>query len=129
MAELRRILYVEDEPDIQAVARMSLEVVGGFEVRLCGSGREALDTVDEYRPDIIMLDVMMPELDGPATLTELKKRPGAAAIPVIFVTAKVQPHEVAGYKALGVADVIPKPFDPMRLPEQIQAIWRQYSAG
>ncbi len=128
MAELRRILYVEDEPDIQAVARLSLEMVGGFEVRICSSGHEALSAVGEYLPDIILLDVMMPELDGPATLAELKKRPDAAAIPVVFMTAKVQPHEIAGYKALGVAAVIPKPFDPMTLPQQIQSIWQSARA-
>jgi len=120
---LTRILYVEDEPDIQAVARLALETVGGFTVAICGSGQEALDKAPVFRAELILLDVMMPGMDGPTTLGNLRRLPGLTDTPVIFMTAKVQPHEVEQYKALGALDVIAKPFDPMQISDQIRAIW------
>lgn len=125
--DLSRILYVEDEPDIQQVARLALEAVGGFEVAICGSGSEALETVPRFQPDLILLDVMMPEMDGPTTLQALRELPAAAAIPVIFMTAKVQPNEVAQYRELGALDVIAKPFDPMTLSDSVRAIWGKHN--
>ncbi|MDO9052358.1 MAG: response regulator [Gallionella sp.] len=122
--KLTRVLYVEDEPDIQVVARLALEMLGGFTVEICGSGSEALDKMSSFNPQLILLDVMMPGMDGPTTLGNLRKLPQFAATPVIFMTAKVQPSEVAGYKALGAIDVIPKPFDPMTLAGQISEIWK-----
>ena len=91
---LERILYVEDEPDIQEIARVSLETVGGFTVATCSSGREALDRAEEFEPDLLLLDVMMPDMDGPTTLGELRKLPGFGSTPTIFMTAKVQAHEI-----------------------------------
>lgn len=123
--ELNRIMYAEDEPDIQAVARIALEMVGGFEVQIVSSGQEALNNVAAYRPDLIMLDVMMPGMDGPTTLQELRKTPLFSAIPVVFMTAKVQPPEVQYYKDIGALDVIPKPFDPMTLASQLREIWER----
>lgn len=123
--QLQRILYVEDEPDIQAVAKLALEMVGGFQVMICGSGEEALEKVDEFAPDLILLDVMMPGMDGPTTLLRLRADAATAAIPVIFLTAKVQPAEVAQFQALGALDVIPKPFDPMNLANRVREIWGQ----
>jgi len=123
MAELKRILYVEDEPDIQAVAKLALEAIGGFEVKVCGSGKEALDSAPAFSPDLILLDVMMPGMDGPTTLQAMRALPELAHTPVIFMTAKVQPQEVAGYKNLGALDVIPKPFDPMTLADNVKKIW------
>lgn len=122
---LRRILLVEDEPDIQLVARLALENVGGFEVEVCGSGREAVEKAPSLGPDLILLDVLMPELDGPSTLRELRKIPVLAATPVIFLTAKVQAHEVEHYRRIGALDVIPKPFDPMNLAGAVEAIWNR----
>lgn len=124
---LERILYVEDEPDIQAVAKLALEMVGGYQVMICSRGQEALDKVSGFAPDLILLDVMMPGMDGPATLQSLRADPTTAAIPVIFLTAKVQPSEVAHYQALGALNVIAKPFDPMTLAEQIRQIWERSS--
>lgn len=121
--DLRRILLVEDEPDIQLVARLALENVGGFEVEVCASGREAVERAPSLEPDLILLDVLMPELDGPATLRELRKIPALAATPVIFLTAKVQAHEVENYRQIGALDVIPKPFDPMSLADAVKSIW------
>lgn len=123
--KLTRILYVEDEPDIQTVARLALETLGGFTVQICSSGNEALDRAPAFDPQLILLDVMMPGMDGPTTLGKLRKLPQLAFTPAIFMTAKVQPGEVAGYREIGAADVIPKPFDPMTLSSQVQAIWER----
>lgn len=120
---LQRILYVEDEPDIQTVAKLALEMIGGYRVMICGSGQEALDKVGGFAPDLILLDVMMPGMDGPGTLQKLRANPATSAIPVIFLTAKVQSSEVAHYQALGALNVIAKPFDPMTLAEQVRACW------
>lgn len=123
MSTLQRILYVEDEPDIQAVAKLALEMVGGFTVKVCSSGEEALREAVAFAPDMILLDVMMPGIDGPTTLKALRELPSLAGLPVAFMTAKVQPAEVAHYKTLGARDVIAKPFDPMTLASQVRAIW------
>jgi len=123
--KLTRILYVEDEPDIQTVARLALETLGGFTVEICSSGNEALSRAPGFQPQLILLDVMMPVMDGPATLKMLRGMPQFASTPVIFMTAKVQPSEVAGYKEIGAVDVIPKPFDPMTLSNQVQVIWER----
>ena len=123
MAELRTILYVEDEPDIQAIAELSLQVVGGFEVTLCSSGTEALEKAPEINPDLILLDVMMPGMDGPETLVKMRELDALKDTPVIFLTAKTGDGDVAGLKALGAVDVVAKPFDPMELPDKIRGIW------
>ena len=120
---LARILYVEDEPDIRAIAQMALEAVGGFTVIACASGSEALASAPGANADLLLLDVMMPGMDGPSTLKALRELPATANIPVIFMTAKVQAAEVAQYRELGAIDVIHKPFDPMELAAQINRIW------
>ena len=120
---LKRILYAEDEPLIQAVAKLALEKVGGFDVLICSSGAEALEKVTGFAPDLVLLDVVMPGLDGPATFARLRANPATAAIPIIFLTANAQPAEVAQYKALGAMDVIAKPFNPMTLASQIRQVW------
>lgn len=123
--ELKRILYVDDEPDIRAVAQMALETVGGFTVLLCASGAEALARAVEFAPDLILLDVMMPEMDGPATLAALRKVPALAATPVVFFTAKVQTSEVEELKSLGALEIVAKPFKPMQLPQTLRDIWER----
>jgi len=120
---LARILYVEDEPDIRMVAQMALETVGGFAVTVCASGSEALAAAPGAAADLLLLDVMMPGMDGPSTLKALRELPATAQTPVIFMTAKVQATEIAQYMALGAIGVIHKPFDPMELPVQIGRIW------
>lgn len=125
---LNRILFVEDDPDIQAIAQLSLVAVGQFVVEICSSGVAALQSAPSFAPDLILLDVMMPEMDGISTLKELRQLPQTAQIPVIFMTAKVQTHEVVRYKELGAIDVIAKPFEPMALPETIRSMWQQYHA-
>jgi CheY-like chemotaxis protein len=126
--ELRRILYVEDEPDIQMVAKLSLESLGGFTLDVCSSGAEALEKAAAFAPDLILLDVMMPGMDGPTTLRRLREIPSLSGVPAVFVTAKAQPHEIEEFKTLGAADVITKPFDPMALPDNVRAIWERTSA-
>ena len=126
MKALTRILMVEDETDIQMIARLALEAVGGFEVDVCGSGAEALARAPAFAPDLILLDVMMPGLDGPGTLEALRRTPAIAEVPIVFMTAKVQAQEVAHLKALGALDVIAKPFDPMTLSSTIRNIWTEH---
>jgi two-component system, OmpR family, response regulator len=123
MRELQTILYVEDDPDIQAVAQMALQLVGGFSVALSSSGEDGLLVARASHPDLILLDVMMPTMDGPSTLAALRADPELAGIPVVFVTAKVQAAEIEHYKSLGALDVIAKPFDPMSLADTVREIW------
>ena len=123
---LQKILYVEDEPDIQAVVRLALENIGGYTLEVCSSGQEALDKGEGFDPDLILLDVMMPGLDGPTTLQELRKIASLAETPAVFMTAKVQPQEVAHYKEIGALDVIVKPFDPTTLSTDIGSIWQRW---
>ena len=123
---LKRVLFVEDDPDIQTVARMALEAVGGFKVLGCSSGAEALERVEAFAPDLILLDVMMPGMDGMETLRALRLLPrigGIAAVPVVFMTASAQAQDVSEYRAAGAVDVIAKPFDPMTLPATVRSIW------
>jgi CheY-like chemotaxis protein len=120
-------MYVEDEPDIQMVARLALETLGGFTVEICSSGQEALDKISAFQPQLILLDVMMPGMDGPTTLEKLRKLPPFETTPVVFMTAKVQPSEIASYKQIGAVDVIPKPFDPMLLADNVKKIWDKVS--
>lgn len=123
MPELSRILHVEDDPSIQAVAKVALEAVGGFRVLSCSCGQDALDQVQGFAPDFILLDVMMPGMDGPQTLTKIAQLVDIGRIPVVFMTAKVQPAEIEHYRSLGARDVIIKPFDPMQLAAQVRQIW------
>jgi len=123
--QLRRILYVEDDTDIRDVVALALEVVGGLEVCLCASGKDALKAAIDFLPDLVVLDVMMPDMDGPATLAALRRLPQLAEVPVVFMTAKVQPSEVAEFLSLGAVDVVAKPFDPMTLADSLRQIWRR----
>lgn len=120
---LEKILHVEDEPDIRAIAKMSLEKIGQLSVESCESGAVALERVAEYAPDLVLLDAMMPDMDGPEVLKKLREREDTQHLPVIFMTAKVQSAEIETYKAMGALDVIAKPFDPMNLHQQIKDIW------
>jgi two-component system, OmpR family, response regulator len=120
--EIKKVLLIDDEPDIRTIGQMSLQMVGKWEVLMAASGLEALVLLQTQKPDLILLDVMMPGLDGPATLAKLKQSPGTANIPVIFMTAKVQRQEIEHYLKLGVCGVISKPFDPIQLPQEILQI-------
>jgi two-component system OmpR family response regulator len=120
---LKRISYVEDEPDIRLIVEFALTQVGGFIVEICASGAEAIDRAPAFKPDLILLDVMMPGMDGLETLKRMQEIPELATTPIVFMTAKVMQHEVKRYLSLGAADVIAKPFDAMALPDQLRKIW------
>jgi len=119
-----RVLVVEDDEDIQLIARMSLRKAG-FVVRAVGNGLEAIAEAERDPPDVILLDWMMPELDGPATCQRLKAGPATASIPVIFLTAKAQESEIARGLALGAKGYITKPFDALTLGRQVEDLLRR----
>ncbi len=116
-----RILHVDDEPDIRELAAISLGHDSEFEVRGCASGKDGLAAAAESRPDLILLDVMMPVMDGPATLRHLQENPKTANIPVVFMTARAQTNELDHFKSMGAAGVITKPFDPMTLATSVRS--------
>ncbi len=115
----RRVLLIDDQEDIRAVAQMSLEVVAGWQVVTASSGDEGIRRAEQEQPEAILLDVMMPDMDGPTTFGHLQRNPLTAHIPVIFLTAKVQGAERRQLANLGVAAVIAKPFDPVTLGDEI----------
>lgn len=122
---LRKILLVEDDPDIQTVATTALELVGRYSVAACSSGREALEKGPSYNPDLVLLDVMMPDMDGPTTLEALRRDPTLQNRLIVFMTARTQERDLAAYQRMGVANVIRKPFDPLTLPAEVDGIWRR----
>jgi CheY-like chemotaxis protein len=119
--DLKRILLVEDDPDVRLVG--SIALASDFEVEACASGEEALAALGRCVPDLVLIDVMMPRMDGIATLAALRKLPQAAELAAIFLTARAQPQEVERYKALGALGVIPKPFEPETLADEIRRLW------
>jgi CheY-like chemotaxis protein len=122
---LRRLTYVEDEPDIRSITEFALKELGGYELDVCASGPEAIERTPGFNPDLIILDVMMPGMDGIETYKRLRAIPKLAATPIVFMTAKAMKHETDRYRALGAADVIAKPFDPIALPDRVREIWLQ----
>ena len=117
------VLYVDDEPDIREVATLSLEIDPGITVTSFDGGGAALAALDGgLRPDVIMLDVMMPGMDGPATLSRIRERSPLATTPVVFITARAQAHEQERFRSLGAIGVITKPFDPMTLAGDLRAL-------
>lgn len=115
----RRILIIDDEDDIREVAALSLQTVAGWDVIVANSGAQGVARASEQHPDAILLDVMMPGMDGPTTFRELRKNPATAAIPVLLLTAKVQGSDQRRFADLGVNAVLFKPFDPLTLSSQI----------
>jgi CheY-like chemotaxis protein len=117
-----RILHVEDDPDILEISRIALETIGGHEVHQFSGGAEAIGNAAAIAPDVFLLDVMMPGMSGEQTLAALRQLPECRTIPAIFMTAKAQENEVTKLRAAGAIDVIVKPFDPMALAAQIEAL-------
>src|SRR5690606_20893418 len=117
--DINTILLVDDEPDIRTIAELSLSQVGGWKTILASSGAQALELAGRHKPDLILLDVMMPEMAGAATFERPAIQATTREIPVIFMTARVQSQERERSVGLGAAGVIAKPFDPMRLPDDI----------
>ena len=116
-----RLLHVDDEPDIREVVEMSLALDPAIVLKSCASGADALVTAASWEPDVILMDVMMPVMDGAETLTHLRKDARTAKIPVVFMTARAQAREIEHFLSLGAAGVIPKPFDPMTLASAVRA--------
>ncbi|WP_244906095.1 response regulator [Celeribacter ethanolicus] len=129
MKELHRIMHVEDDPDIREITRMSLELVGGFDVIQFKCGKDAVENLPTEAPDLILLDVMMPVMDGVETLKRLREVAAYAEVPVIFVTAKTSRADFGHLKAVGAQDIILKPFEPMELPGQLLKIWESCQAA
>jgi len=127
--DIRSVLLIDDEADIRRIGELSLARIGKWRVVKAASGAEGVALAAKERPDVILLDVMMPDLDGPATLGRLRADPATRAIPVIFVTAKSAPEDAARLTALGAAGVIAKPFDPMGLPAEVRRIAATLPAG
>lgn len=123
---LQRILLADDEPDILEISRIALESVGGYEVAVCGTGRELLDRLPDVKPDLIIVDVLMPGMSGPEVFDELRRMPEYATIPVVYLTGVIAENEIEALLDSGVADVILKPFDPMTLADRVGAIWRSF---
>ena len=120
---LQSLLYVDDDPDIREIVEMSLGLDGSVSVSLSAGGEQALDIMRSQRPDLVVLDVMMPGMDGPAILQRMRADPELQHIPVIFMTAKANPQEAARFRELSAIGVIAKPFDPMALGSQVRTLW------
>jgi two-component system OmpR family response regulator len=120
---LNRICYVEDDEDIQRIVRMSLERVGKMTVEVVGDPTKAIEAMTRFHPDLVMLDWMMPAMDGPALFRQMKLRPETKALPVVFITAKAGQRDLDELVKMGAAGTISKPFNPKDLPEQLRAIW------
>jgi len=117
---IRTVLLVDDDPDIRKIVEVALRAVAGWDVLLAASGPEAIALAEQHAPDVILLDVMMPSMDGPATLARLKQNPTTAGIDVVFMTAKVQKAEIERLESLGARGVIRKPFDPLLLSRDLR---------
>jgi CheY-like chemotaxis protein len=117
-----KILIVDDEEDIRQIARFALSQVGTMKVLEAENGSEGVRIADAEKPDAILMDVLMPGMDGPATLAELRKNPATSAIPVIFLTAHASPSELDRLKGIGAAGILNKPFDPITLADEVEAV-------
>lgn len=122
---LERILYAEDDGDIQQIALLALETLGGFTIKTCNDGLEALTAIEDFAPQLLLLDVMMPNMDGPTALMKIREIAAFKKTAAIFMTAKVQSEEIKEYLDMGAIGVIAKPFDPMTLADQIRDIWEK----
>jgi two-component system, OmpR family, response regulator len=121
---LQKICYVEDDDDIQRIARLALERIGKMQVEVVSDPTKAIEAMLAFQPDLVMLDWMMPVMDGPTVFKRMREQAGLQAIPVVFITAKASPRELEELRELGAAGVISKPFSPKDLPEQLRTIWR-----
>ncbi len=120
---LQKVCYVEDDEDIQRIVRLSLERVGKMSVQLVTDPLLAIESIKSFAPDLVMLDWMMPGMDGPTLFRKMKQTPETKALPVVFITAKAAQTELDELKRMGAAGTISKPFSPKDLPEQLRAIW------
>ncbi|MCT8986477.1 response regulator [Shewanella phaeophyticola] len=127
--QLENILHVEDDESIRVIVDMALVDLSGYTLVSCDGGKSALTQIDQFTPDLILLDAMMPSMDGLQTLIELRKKPHCQHIPVVFMTARIQQSEQQEYLDAGAVAVIEKPFDPMSLGNQLATIYQTYIAA
>lgn len=120
---LSKILIIDDDIDILTITKYSLENMPGVIIKICNSGEEGIKEALTFQPDLILLDVMMPQMDGMATLQVFRLLPSLAKTPIFFMTAKIQQTEIERYKQLGVQGIVMKPFDPMTLPQTLMSYW------
>ncbi len=120
---LRRILLADDEPDILEIARIALSTLGGYEVAVCDSGLGFLGRLPEFKPDLALVDVLMPDLGGVELVQRMRTLPGGDEVPVVFLTGLVLEAELRTLREAGAIDIITKPFDPMTLAARIAGIW------
>jgi len=123
LISLSRILLADDEPDILEISRIALEIVGGFEVEVCNSGTELLRRLPGFKPDLVIIDVLMPDMAGVEVMRAVRLMPGFETTPVVFLTGVVRGDDLETLFASGAAEVILKPFDPMTLADRINGIW------
>jgi two-component system, OmpR family, response regulator len=128
-AQLKRVMHVDDEDDIREVTNLALDSIGNYTVCSCKSGADALATLAEFSPQMILLDVMMPAMSGPDVLRALRKTALGVDVPIVFMTARVQSKDIDALKALGAIDVIQKPFDPLALSDQVAKIWARHAGS
>jgi CheY-like chemotaxis protein len=126
MPALQNIMLVENEEDIREIEQLCLKDLGDFNITACESGQEALDKFPTVKPQLILLDVMMPGLNGISTFERLKLLPGGKEVAVVFVTARAHPTQITDYMKLGAAGVIAKPFDPITIIKEITDIWDSF---
>ena len=124
MIELQRILLADDEPDILEISRIALETVGGYEVAVCESGTKFLELLGDFSPDLVIIDALMPDMNGLEVLAAMRKVRGFEETPAVFLTGLVLERDLRDLRRSGAVDVITKPFDPMTLPQRIQSIWK-----
>lgn len=129
MEDLRRILHVEDDDDILQMAKLSLEMLGGFELLQCASGPEAIEKAEAFAPDLILIDFMMPGMNGHATILALREKPALRDVPAIYMTAKDLRLEADPGVAATAIGTIPKPFDAVELPDRVRALWQARPAA
>jgi CheY-like chemotaxis protein len=123
MDELKRVMCVEDDPDIRKILEFSLGRLGGYTLSLCASGQEAIDKIQIFAPDIVLLDVMMPGMSGTQTLRHLREMDCMRGVPIVFVTAKALQEELEALLEHGASGTIVKPFDPVTLASDIRIYW------
>ena len=121
--ELRKIIYVEDDEIVSEIVQMTLEDLGDFEVRCFSSGQQLVNNIPQINEQLLLIDMMMPEMDGIETVTRLQEVLKEDMLPFIFMTARAQNHEQQVYKEMGALGVIVKPFDPLQLSDQIRELW------
>ena len=124
MISLQRILLADDEPDILEISRIALETVGGYQVAVCESGSRFLELLEEFNPDLVIIDALMPDMNGLEVLAEMRRIEGFENTPAVFLTGLVLERDLRDLRASGAVDIVTKPFDPMRLPQRLQDIWQ-----